>query len=126
MALTLTNPHPTPTLYHGTSLANARRLLAHGWAPNTLPSGHNQGRTDRLYATTTPDNAAWYADRHDQGVVLRIDLSDGTPLHLDPEDSSGATVAEELALPHGLPGNLTIATPLPASAFTSHPPQDAP
>jgi hypothetical protein len=79
-----------------------------------------------LYATTTAQNAAWYADRHADGVVLRIDVPSNAAIRVDPEDGVGATVAEELALPHGLPGNLAITTPLPASAFALVPPKERP
>jgi hypothetical protein len=122
--VTLTDTPSTPTLYHGTDRRFAQRLLAHGWAPHQAPAGANQGRTDRLYVTTTPDNAAWYAGRHADGVVLRVDVPADARLAVDPEDGMGATVDAELHLPHGLPGNLTIATPLPAHAFAPTEPKD--
>ncbi|WP_411839865.1 hypothetical protein [Paracoccus sp. ME4] len=116
----------TVMLYHGTSALNAVRLLACGWAPGQVPSGSQCGDPARLYLTTLPEDAAWFAARKEDGMVLELQV----PRHLlrvDPEDRAGDTVEEEFAISArtGLPAKFTIAHPIGPEAFAVHLPYEA-
>lgn len=86
------------TLYHGTSARNAADLLEHGFDPARWRAGPNGGRRGLLYLTNDPENAGWYAERFDDGVVLEIEVA-VEDLIVDPEDGVGETVEEEMAGP---------------------------
>ena len=86
------------TLYHGTSASNAADLLEHGFDPARWRAGPNCGRRGLLYLTSDAENARWYAQRHDDGVVLALRVRAGD-LIVDPEDGVGETVEEEMAGP---------------------------
>lgn len=108
-------------LYHGTSARNAVRLLAGGWTPGLEPSGSQCGDPARLYLTTLPEDAAWFAEQKEHGMVLELRV----PRHLlrvDPEDCAGDTVEEEFEISArtGLPAKFTIARPLGPDAFAFH------
>lgn len=107
------------TLYHGTTLRSAERMLSEGWSPHSHPSGSQCGRPHLLCLTTTPDNALWYAQEKGCTTVLEITVP-LTHLGVDPDDGVADTVTEECQLPHGLPGNLVCKRPLPSTAFRLH------
>lgn len=86
------------TLYHGTSARNAADLLDHGFDPARWRAGPNGGRRGLFYLTNYPENARWYAERFDDGVVLGIEVA-VEDLIVDPEDGVGETVEEEMAGP---------------------------
>jgi hypothetical protein len=105
------------TLYHGTDRESGDRMLKSGWSPRAKGSSRNGGSARYLYLTNEPENASWYADRTDDGVVLtvRVPYRD---LLVDPEDGVG-DVEDELTGP--VPGNLVVTAPLAASAFSEGP-----
>lgn len=78
--------------------------------------GSQGGNPDLLYLTTTPENASWYAEEKEDGLVLEVTVPRAA-LRIDPEDGTGATVEEELDLPFRLPGSLATAFPLAAERF---------
>lgn len=111
-------------LYHGTSARNAVRLLAGGWTPGLEPSGSQCGDPARLYLTTLPEDAAWFAEQKEHGMVLELRVPRDL-LRLDPEDRAGDTVEEEFAISArtGLPAKFTIVRPLASEAFAFHLPR---
>lgn len=111
----------TILLYHGTSAYSATRLMAVGWAPNIAPPGSQCGNPARLYLTTHPEDAAWFAEQKEHGTVLEL-LVPRDLLRTDPEDSVGDTVTEEFEISKriGMPAKFTIAEPLGPDAFSFH------
>lgn len=105
------------TLYHGTSARNAADLLEHGLDPARWRAGPNGGRRGLLYLTNDPENAGWYAERFDDGVVLEIEVA-VEDLIVDPEDGVGETVEEEMAGP--LPACLATRFPVPPDRVRVH------
>lgn len=93
--------------------------MAGGWQPNKVASGGQCGRTDCIYVTNEPENARWYADQKENGVVLSIAV-DVADLHVDPDDGIEDTVEEELAR---VVGNFVLRKDIPASAITLHAPE---
>lgn len=102
-------------LYHGTSKESADNLLRSGWEPNKWSQGSQMGQKRFLYVTDVPENAQWYADEKDNGVVLKITNVPKEYLRVDPEDGIFDTVDEELN--NQLPANLVITKPLSSTHF---------
>jgi hypothetical protein len=112
------NADVIPALYHGTSRESADSLLKNGWEPNKWAQGGQMGQRRYLYVTNTPDNAQWYADEKDNGTIVKLTNIPKEYLRVDPEDGVGKTVDDELNSSHGLPANLVLVKPLPASFFS--------
>jgi hypothetical protein len=112
----------TVTLYHGTSDESADALLARGWQPNMWPSGGHCGQPKFLYLTTTPENAAWYANEKGSERVVAVTVPVSSLL-VDPEDGMDDTVAGELLME---PGNLVLREAMPAEAFADAAPAPVP
>jgi len=89
-----------PTLYHGTTVENARSLLRNGWKPNEASTGANNGSREYLYLSTNPVDAEFYGYMNDEhgSVVLKVADVPLAALAIDPEDSQRSTVEEELRL----------------------------
>lgn len=111
------------TLYHGTSAENAESLLSRGFSPEGWRRGPNCGRRGHLYLTSDPENAAWYAERFDNGVVLAFEVA-VEDLIVDPEDGVFDTVAEEIA--GELPALLVTTAPVSAEHVSRHEPEMGP
>jgi hypothetical protein len=109
----------TVSLYHGTSIRNAERLLNYGWSPNSSIIGSNGGSTQYLYLTNEFDNAKWYADRTDDPVVILVKNIPIQWLKVDPDDGVEDTVLDELNNPLGLPGNVVLHHALSVDHFTT-------
>ena len=106
-----------PILYHGTDRESAENLIANGWTPNTWGQGGNMGQARYLYLTNGRENALWFAQEKGEDCVLEVTGVPLSFLNVDPEDGFGDTVEEELTSEHGLPGNVVLTKPLPASHF---------
>lgn len=98
-------------LFHGTSRENAAALTEHGFRPEGWRTGGNGGRSEHLYLTNDPENAAWFAERTGDGAVIEVSVR-ACDLIVDPEDGIADTVAGELML--GTPGCLATRTAIPA------------
>lgn len=109
------------TLYHGTSSDAARHLVENGWQPHVWGQGGQCGNTAYLYLTNFPENAQWYSDEKQDGVVveLSVEIED---LIVDPEDGIGETVEEELNQRNGLPGCVALRNAIPADRIRFHDP----
>ena len=107
-----------PGLYHGTCRASADALLKSGWEPRSGARGPNGGDPALLYVSTGAPDAAWFAEQLGCDVVLRV-RAPMSSLGIDPEDSMGSTVREELdqTAAVGLPAKLTVRRPLRAEDF---------
>lgn len=107
-----------PRLYHGTCRASAEALLEAGWKPRAGARGPNGGDPAFLYVSTGAPDAAWFAEQIGCDVVLRV-RAPLSALGIDPEDSMGSTVQEELAQTAaiGLPAKLTVRRPLRGDDF---------
>lgn len=110
-----------PALYHGTSRENAKILCERGWAPR--PSGiygPNLGNPRFLYVTTMAEDAQWFADRHQDGVVLAIRNIRHDDVIVDPEGGVGWTVEEELAIAarNNGPAKFALLMPTPSDQFS--------
>lgn len=95
------------TLYHGTGMENAENLMRDGFNPERYVTGSNGGRRGHLYLTDDPENARWYAERADNGVVLKIRVR-AEDLIVDPEDGTHEDVTGELM--SELPASLATRT----------------
>ena len=106
----------TVMLYHGTTDANAARLLRDGWHPRSGCAGSQCGDPRFLYLTNIPENALWYATEKGGDALLAVEVPLAW-LIVDPHDGVADDVRAELSLPHGLPGNVCLTRALKASAF---------
>ena len=104
-------------LYHGTTTASAENLLKNGWRPDSWCQGNQCGQTKYLYLTNEPENAEWYAQEKDSGVVLKV-LVDKNNLKVDPEDGTADNIEDELSLKYGLPGSVVAVGPIPKENFS--------
>lgn len=102
------------TLWHGTTAANARDLLANGFSPEGWRSGGNGGRRGHLYLTTDAEDARWFSNEMGEDVVLKIRIP-ANQLIVDPEDGIHDHVWEYLC--GEMPGKLATRMPIPALAF---------
>lgn len=107
----------TITLYHGTTRECADRILSEGWAPRSGSMGGQCGNPRYLYLTNVWENALWYAEEKGCDTVLQIEVP-ASSLIVDPEDGIADTVEDELNSKNGLPGNVCLTRPLPASSFS--------
>lgn len=109
-----------PTLYHGTTLKNARALLRNGWRPNEAPAGVNDGRPEYLYLSTDRGDAHFYGHMNDEydSIVLKVTGVPIAALAVDPEDSQRPTVEAELLDSANFPGRVVLTRRLPASHFS--------
>jgi hypothetical protein len=107
------------TLYHGTSLVNAKLLLKNGWQPNKTSKGSNQGQTKYLYLTTEPLDALWFAEEKGESTILQI-ITPIEYLIVDPENGVGETIDEELKISKRIkfPAKFALYKELESSAFT--------
>lgn len=101
-------------LYHGTTAANARDLLKNGFHPGAWRHGANGGQRGMFYLSTEMEDARWFSNEAGDDVVLEVRV-DRTQLIVDPEDSIGETVEEELA--GQFPGKLATRKPIGAASF---------
>lgn len=107
------------TLFHGTTKENAELLLAHGWEPNKVSPGANQGQSQYLYLTNHPENARWFSEQKGENTILVLEDVPIEYLLVDPEDGVYDTVDDELKTlsRSGIPGCVVLAKPLPAKYF---------
>lgn len=107
------------TLYHGTSLSSAKNLIKNGWEPRSNRyMGSQQGNPVYLYLTTDIEDAEWFADEKENGVVIKVENIPLSYLKVDPEDGVGDTIDDEINSQHGLPGKLVLYKPLHSNHFS--------
>lgn len=109
----------TLTLYHGTCLENAQKLIENGWQPNKVSSGGNQGNPKYLYLTTGYDDAMWFANEKGCDTVVILNNVPLEYLIPDPEDAIGDTAEHELEMANKLnfPAKFALTVSLPAEYF---------
>ena len=81
----------TVTLYHGTTVESAARLIAEGWRPHSGDVGGQCGQPRFLYLTNHPENALWFAQEKGGDAVVAVDVPLAF-LAVDPEDGMEDTV----------------------------------
>ncbi|MCW3783598.1 hypothetical protein [Defluviimonas salinarum] len=103
-------------LYHGTTQASAEHFLRAGWAPL---SGERGGQPRHLHLTTDPEDALRHAGEKGERTVLRI-MVEPSEIIVDPEGGVGASLAEELSLPQGIPGSFALTRPIGPHRLSLH------
>lgn len=102
-------------VYHGTSFSSAKYLLSNGYTPldGKATIGSQMGTRGYLYVTNFEENAEWYANDKDDGVVIEIEVS-LNDLAIDPEDHIEDTVKDELQFSNrtGMPATFIIKNPI--------------
>jgi hypothetical protein len=110
-------PDVIPVLYHGTLPEYAEMLLKSGFTPRQVSSGGNQGQGRYLYLTNLVENAMWFANEKGSDTVIEVRDIPYALLQVDPEDGIYETVALELSMRNGLPGNVVLVKRLNQSHF---------
>lgn len=110
----------TITLYHGTCVENAKRLVENGWKPNSGSVGGNLGQSKYLYLSSDYEDALWFAEEKGCNSVVQINDVPLDYLIPDPEDESGYTMSELLDRLNRskIPSKFALTTSLPSSYFT--------
>ena len=90
--------NPNIILFHGTSEHYGNLLLKNGWQPNKIKPGANQGQSKYLYLTSEPLDALWFAEQINENTILKVLIPNMNYLSIDPEDSIGNSIEEELEI----------------------------
>lgn len=80
------NFNKTITMYHGTCLNNAEKLIKNGWKPYSGLIGGNLGQNKYLYLTSEKQDALWYAEEKGCNTIIEISNIPISYLIFDPED----------------------------------------